>query len=383
MNDFESVESSLKNHLPEGEYEQVRRILYGKDCKELNLVDAEKIAASNDFELKAVSMVENVSKEQSRTRNIVRIGLIQNKIHADTSAPIQDQFMAIYSRIEKMIEAAGAAGVNVLCLQEAWTMPFAFCTREKHPWMEFAECAQTGQSTKLLSELAKKYNMVIVSPILERDHLHGDTIWNTAVVISNEGKYLGKSRKNHIPRVGDFNEATYYMEGDTGHTVFDTAFGKIAINICYGRHHPLNWQAYALNGAEIIFNPSATVGALSEPMWAIEGRNAAIANGVFTGNINRVGTETFPNEFTSANGQPAHKDFGPFYGSSYVACPDASRTPALSRTKEGLLVTEVDLNLIRQIRDFWTLRMTARLDMYADVLANVTSKDFKPKIVKQ
>ena len=61
--------------------------------------------------------------------------------------------------------------------------------------------------------------MVIVSPILERDHLHGDTIWNTAVVISNEGKYLGKSRKNHIPRVGDFNEATYYMEGDTGHTV--------------------------------------------------------------------------------------------------------------------------------------------------------------------
>ena len=113
--------------------------------KELNLVDAEKIAASNDFEIKAFSMVENVSKEQSRSRNIVRIGLIQNKIHADTSAPVQDQFMAIYNRIEKMIDAAGAAGVNVLCLQEAWTMPFAFCTREKQPWMEFAECAQTGQ----------------------------------------------------------------------------------------------------------------------------------------------------------------------------------------------------------------------------------------------
>ena len=75
--------------------------------KELNLVDAEKIAASNDFEIKAFSMVENVSKEQSRSRNIVRIGLIQNKIHADTSAPVQDQFMAIYNRIEKMIDAAG------------------------------------------------------------------------------------------------------------------------------------------------------------------------------------------------------------------------------------------------------------------------------------
>lgn len=76
--------------------------------------------------------------------------------------------------------------------------------------------------------------------------------------------------QNHIPRVGDFNESTYYMEGNTGHPVFETAFGKIAINICYGRHHPLNWLAFGLNGAEIVFNPSATVGELSEPMWPIE-----------------------------------------------------------------------------------------------------------------
>lgn len=76
--------------------------------------------------------------------------------------------------------------------------------------------------------------------------------------------------QNHIPRVGDFNESTYYMEGNTGHPVFETAYGKIAINICYGRHHPLNWLAFGLNGAEIVFNPSATVGELSEPMWPIE-----------------------------------------------------------------------------------------------------------------
>lgn len=76
--------------------------------------------------------------------------------------------------------------------------------------------------------------------------------------------------QNHIPRVGDFNESTYYMEGNTGHPVFETAFGKIGINICYGRHHPLNWQAFGMNGAEIVFNPSATVGDLSEPMWPIE-----------------------------------------------------------------------------------------------------------------
>lgn len=178
--------------------------------------------------------------------------------------------------------------------------------------------------------------------------------------------------QNHIPRVGDFNESTYYLEGNTGHPVFQTAFGRIAVNICYGRHHPLNWLAFGLNGAEvhtglrlctccqvkpgcqqlaqraahgqcsktskegrarasrcrilaviffwcvvraltvcwwaqIVFNPSATVGALSEPMWGVEARCAAIANGYFVGAINRVGTEVFPNAFTSGDGRPAHK----------------------------------------------------------------------------
>lgn len=174
-------------------------------------------------------------------------------------------------------------------------MPFAFCTREKR-WCEFAEPVD-GESTQFLQEFAKRYNMVIISPILERDVNHGETLWNTAVIIGNHGNVIGKHRKvneapsssstfsvsytksllnalviwqNHIPRVGDFNESTYYMEGNTGHPVFETAYGKIAVNICYGRHHPLNWLAFGLNGAEIVFNPSATVGELSEPMWPIE-----------------------------------------------------------------------------------------------------------------
>ena len=101
-------------------------------------------------------------------------------------------------------------------------------------------------------------------------------------------------------------ESTYYLEGNTGHPVFDTPYGRIGINICYGRHHPLNWLAFGLNGAEIVFNPSATVGELSEPMWGVEARNAAIANSYFVGAINRVGTEHFPNAFTSGDGKPAH-----------------------------------------------------------------------------
>lgn len=117
------------------------------------------------------------------------------------------------------------------------------------------------------------------------------------------------------------------MESTLGHPVFQTQWGNIAINICYGRHHPQNWMMYGINGAEIVFNPSATVGALSEPLWFIEARNAAITNSYFSVSINRVGTEVFPNEFTSADGKPAHKDFGHFYGSSYVSAPDGSRTP--------------------------------------------------------
>ena len=163
--------------------------------------------------------------------------------------------------------------------------------------------------------------------------------------------------------------------------MFDTAFGKIGINICYGRHHPLNWLMFGINGAEIVFNPSATVGALSEPMWAIEARNAAIANSYYVGAINRVGTEVFPHEFTSGDGKPAHRDFGHFYGSSYMAAPNAARTPSLSRTKDGLLVTELDLNMCRQVKDKWGFQMTARLPLYAESLARAIKPDFKRQIV--
>ena len=186
---------------------------------------------------------------------------------------------------------------------------------------------------------------------------------------------LGKTRKNHIPRVGDFNESTYYLEGDTGHRVFATKFGRIGINICYGRHHPLNWMMYGLHDAQIVFNPSATVGSLSEPLWGIEARNAAIANTYFSCAINRVGTESFPNEFTSGDGKPSHKDFGQFYGSSYVAAPDGSRTPGLSRVKDGLLVAEMDLNLIQQVQDKWCFRMTQRLDMYREQIDECLQAD--------
>ena len=163
--------------------------------------------------------------------------------------------------------------------------------------------------------------------------------------------------------------------------MFETEFGRIAINICYGRHHPLNWLMYKINGAEIVFNPSATVDSLSETMWPIEARNAAIANSYFTCAINRVGTEEFPREFTSGDEKKAHQKFDHFYGSSYIAAPDGRRTAGLSRIHDGLLIADIDLNLCRQASDKLGFQMTSRLELYVEKLTEVVRKDFRPQRV--
>ncbi|XP_057340475.1 beta-ureidopropionase [Microplitis mediator] len=374
-----SLEETLKKYLPENELAKVNKILYGTPLSSLNVSNYH---GENDLEVKSYDFLPCTINESSPKRK-VRVGLIQHQITTPTDRPISEQLLSVHRKIEDYIKYAALNDVQILCLQEAWTMPFAFCTREKYPWVEFAEDIESGATTKLLSTLARDNKMIIISPVLERDSIHGDTLWNTSVVIDNYGQVLGKHRKNHIPRVGDFNESTYYMEGNTGHPVFDTDYGRIAINICYGRHHPLNWTMFGINGAEIVFNPSATVGTLSEPLWPIEARCAAIANSYYTCAINRVGTETFPNEFTSGDGKPAHRDFGHFYGSSYITAPDGTRTPGLSRHRDGLLMADLDLNACRQAKDLWGFRMTQRLDMYADKLREATKPDFKPQIIKK
>jgi len=381
-NQFDNVENILESNLSENDMNNVWKLFYGQKPIKLDLPEASiEAAKSRDFEL--AGYVFTAAHESTRAPRIIRVAGIQNKIVLPTTDSISQQRDAIHHRVAEMIEVAAQCGVNIVCMQEAWTMPFAFCTREKRPWCEFAESAETGPTTLFLQQLATKHNIVIISPILEREEERQDILWNTAVVISNSGSVIGKTRKNHIPRVGDFNESTYYMESDLGHPVFQTQFGKIAVNICYGRHHPLNWLMFSVNGAEVVFNPSATVAGLSEHLWPLEARNAAIANGYFTVAINRVGTETFPNEFTSADSKPAKKDFGHFYGSSYVTAPNGCRTPGLSRIREGLLISEFDLNLCRQVREVWGFQMTQRLSLYADSLTKAGSPDFKQLIIQE
>ncbi|XP_050350428.1 beta-ureidopropionase-like [Nymphalis io] len=381
--ELSSFDNLVANSLTGSELEEFNRIYYGrKDHNFLKINDFNiEYAKNNNFDIAAYDFP--AQKEETRRPRIVKVGIIQHSITISTGKPILEQRQGIFDKIRNIIIAAANEGVNIICLQEAWSMPFAFCTREKQPWCEFAESAIDGPSVQFLKEFSVKYGMVIICPILERDEVHGDTIWNTAVVIDEFGKIIGKHRKNHIPRVGDFNESTYYFEGNTGHPVFETKFGKIAINICYGRHHPLNWLMFGINGAEIVFNPSATVAGLSEHLWSVEARNAAIANSYYTCAINRVGTEKFPNEFTSGDGKPAHKEFGHFYGSSYVTAPDGCRTPGLSRNKDGLLITQLDLNKCRQIKDKWGFTMTQRLDLYAESLKKAVQPDYECQVIRK
>lgn len=170
-------------------------------------------AKENDFQI--AGYVIKAQEEQLRRPRKVRIAAIQNKIVLPTTAPVAEQREAIHRRVGTLIEAAALAGAQIIGLQEAWPMPFAFCTRERLPWCEFAESAESGPTTKFLKTLAAKYGVVIISPILEREEEKDDVIWNTAVVISHTGNVIGKSRKNHIPRVGDFNEVRLHVNAIT------------------------------------------------------------------------------------------------------------------------------------------------------------------------
>ncbi|GFY46021.1 beta-ureidopropionase [Trichonephila inaurata madagascariensis] len=222
---IDSLESVLEKHIPGDNLRFVKRVLYGKELRSLELNEVARAAAvESNVDLKGFAF--DAEPEDLRPPRIVRVGLVQNSIVAPTDAPISKQRDELHNRIREIVAIAAECQVNIICFQEAWTMPFAFCTREKHPWCEFAENAETGPTTLLCSELAAKYSMTIVSPILERDEVHGDVLWNTAVVISENGVVLGKTRKNHIPRVGDFNESTYYMESELGHPIFQTRWGK-------------------------------------------------------------------------------------------------------------------------------------------------------------
>jgi N-carbamoylputrescine amidase len=283
----------------------------------------------------------------------VRAGLIQMNLKGQTDQgpdAIREQMLAAHLPV---IDQAGAGGVQVLCMQEVCTQPY-FCPSQDAKWYAAAEPIPDGPTTRLMQEYAKKHAMVMVVPIYEEE-IPG-VYYNAAAVIDADGSYLGKYRKTHIPQVAGFYEKFFFKPGNSGYPVFHTAYCKLGVYICYDRHFPEGWRALALNGAEYIVNPSATVAGLSQYLWKLEQPAAAVANGVFIGAINRPGTE-----------EPWR--IGRFYGSSYVCNPRGELLCEASEDRDELVTADMDMDQVREVRNLWQFFRDRRPETYGSLTA--------------
>lgn len=275
-------------------------------------------------------------------------GLIQasNPIN-DESVPVAQVQAAMLAKHLPMIHDAGKQGVQILCLQEIFNGPY-FCPGQDRRWYDAAE-AVPGPTVAALAPIAAQYGMVIVVPIYEREQ--AGVYYNTAAIIDADGSYLGKYRKTHIPQTSGFWEKYFFRPGNLGYPVWKTRYATIGAYICYDRHFPEGARALGLAGAEIVYNPSATVAGLSQHLWKIEQPAHAIANGYYVGAINRVGTE-------------APWNIGKFYGNSYFVNPRGEIIACGSEDQDELVVATLDLDLIEEVRRTWQFFRDRRPDAY-------------------
>ena len=285
---------------------------------------------------------------------VVRGGLIQVRADISMDGTTNDIKKRMIDKHTPLIEDAGRKGVQVLCLQELFYGPY-FCAEQDKRWYDLVERIPDGPTMRLMQDLARQLGIVMVVPIYEEEFT--GVYYNAAGIIDADGKYLGKYRKHHIPQVAPgFWEKFYFRPGNTGYPVFETAVGRIGVYICYDRHFPEGARVLGLNGAEIVFNPSATVAGLSEYLWKLEQPAHAVANGYFVGAINRVGYE-------------APWNIGEFYGQSYFCDPRGQIVTQGSRDRDELVVADLDLDLIAQVRNTWQFYRDRRPETYGAITA--------------
>jgi N-carbamoylputrescine amidase len=281
----------------------------------------------------------------------VRVGLIQASDAANNGdLPVAEIQKQALDKHVGMIEEAAAKGVQILGLQEIFNGPY-FCPGQDPRWYDAAE-AIPGPTTEVMQGLAKKHSMAIVVPLYEREQ--AGVYYNSAAVVDADGKYLGKYRKQHIPHTSGFWEKFLFKPGNLGYPVFQTAYGKIGVYICYDRHFPEGARLLGLNGAEIVFNPSATVAGLSQYLWKLEQPAHAVANGYFVAASNRVGVEKPWN-------------LGKFYGTSYIVDPRGNFLATASEDKDEIVVADCNLDMIEEVRRVWQFFRDRRPETYTDL----------------
>ena len=272
--------------------------------------------------------------------NRVRAAIVQAKWTGDAASMTELH--------EQQARTAAARGARVIGFQEVFNAPY-FCQVQDVEHYRWAEPVPDGPSTRRMGELAAELGMVIVLPVFEVDG--PGFYYNTAAVLDADGSYLGKYRKHHLPHLPGFWEKYYFRPGNLGWPVFDTAAGRIGVYICYDRHFPEGWRALGLAGAQLVYNPSATSRGLSSYLWQLEQPAAAVANEYYVAAINRVGVEEYGDN--------------DFYGSSYFVDPYGQFVGEVaSDTDEELVVRDLDLDAIDEVRRKWAFYRDRRPDAY-------------------
>ena len=285
---------------------------------------------------------------------IVRGGLIQATLCEPATSPVEKIKQAMSDKHEALLAQAADRGAQIVCLQELFYGPY-FCAEQQTKWYELTERVPEGTTTRRFAALAKKHGVVLVLPVYEEENI--GVYYNTAAVIDADGTYLSKFRKMHIPQVlPGFWEKYYFRPGNLGYPVFRTRFAAVGVYICYDRHFPEGARCLGLNGAEIVFNPSATVAGLSEYLWKLEQPAHAVANQYFIGAINRPGFE-----------EPWR--IGEFYGQSYFCDPRGRILAEGARDTDDIVIADLDLDLIREVRNTWQFYRDRRPETYEAITA--------------
>ena len=277
----------------------------------------------------------------------LKIGLIQTRAEKNPDDNLKKTL--------ELVRKAAARGAKIICLQELFRSRY-FCQDHDTKNFELAEPVP-GPTTKRLSELARQKKIVIVASLFEK---RAEGVYhNTAVVIDADGKIAGKYRKMHIPDDPFFYEKFYFSPGDLGFQTHQTRYGKIGVLICWDQWFPEAARLTALQGAQILFYPTAigwqeTDRKLAKAQmsgWETVQRGHAVANGVFVAAVNRVGKEGAVT----------------FWGNSFVADPFGGLVAKAGEKEEEILIVECDLDQIKEIRQGWPFLRDRRIDAYADL----------------
>ena len=299
------------------------------------------------------------------TRKYV-VGLVQMRMGPDPEA----NFAAAVAHVRK----AAALGANVVCLPELFRAQY-FCQREDIRLFDLAESIP-GPSTSKLAELARELRVAIVASLFERRA--PGLYHNTAVTLNSDGAIAGVYGKMHIPDDPLYYEKFYFTPGDLGFQAVDTAFGRVGTLVCWDQWYPEGARLTALQGAEVLFYPTAIgwhpaekeeFGAAQYEAWQTIQRAHAIANGVYVAGVNRVGIEH--GEVKLENGDVlGNRAAGPgleFWGGSFLADPFGRIISKASHDAEEILLGEIDLHLIEETRRNWPFLRDRRIDAYAPI----------------